>query len=105
MADAEETLVGFVTARYNKLISELTDDHEQKSKAVIVLINALFETFKNTDSKHDAIVEKLAELQKAYIELESSLDLNDYPRYANASANLKTIMAELKDEKDVGGEE
>jgi hypothetical protein len=101
MTDAEETLVGFVTAQYNKLISELTDDHDEKSKDVIVLINALFEAFKNTDSKHDAIVNQLKAIQKEYVKL----DPTEYPRHKNAVAGLNAIVDELKEEEGAGEEE
>ena len=102
MTDAEETLVGFVTAQYNKLKKELNPetDSNEDVKAVIVLINALFETFKNTDSKHDAIVNQLKAIQKEYV----NLDPTEYPRHKNAVAGLNAIVDELK-EKDVGGEE
>ena len=104
MTDAEETLVGFVTAQYNKLKKELNleMDSNEDVKAVIAQIDELFETFKNPDSKHDAIVEQLVELQAAYNSL--GLAAGDYPRYATASDNLKTIMAALKEE-EVGEEE
>ena len=99
MTDAEETLVGFVTARYNKLKKELNPetDSNEAVNAVILLIEALFETFKNSDSKHEAIVKKLAELQAAYTEL--NLNPGEYSRYANASANLKIIADELKEKE------
>jgi len=100
MADTEETLIEFVTNKYTELLSSVKTD-DDKIEPVVTLIEKLFETFKNTDSKHDTIVDQLKGLQTAYASLE--LDASDYPRYAAAVASLYTIAA-LK-EKGTGEEE
>lgn len=97
------SLTDFVITNYTSLLSSVktsvkTDDDDDEINKVILLIEKLFETFKKLDS-HDAIVDQVLELQAAYITLD--LDLNDYPRYAAASANLKTIVVALK-EDDAG---
>ena len=104
MADAEETLVGFVTAQYNKLKKELNPetDSNEDVKAVIVIINALFETFKNTDSKHDTVVAQLKAIQKKY---DVNLNTDEYPHHKNALANLNAIMAALKEKEKEKEEE
>ena len=102
MADAEETLVGFVTAQYNKLKKELNPETDS-NEDVILLIDTLFQTFKKSDSTHEAIVEKLAELQKAYTNL--NLVTDEYPHHKNAANQLDAIMTALKDEKGAGEEE
>ena len=103
MTDAEETLVGFVTKKYTELRPTVASDTTPKAISVklgpvVILIETLFATFKNTDITHDAIVDQLKVLQTAYASLE--LDPGDYPRYANASANLNTIVDALKEEEE-----
>jgi hypothetical protein len=98
---ADSELLAFVETHYAALNAEAEKDNTDPSKQVeiknvITSIEKLFETFKNSDSKHDTIVGQLKGLQAAYITLK--LDEDDYPRYATASANLKTIMAGLKEE-------
>lgn len=99
MTDAEETLVGFVTARYDKLKKELNPetDSNEAVNAVILLIDALFKTFKKSDSNHAAIVEKLVELQVAYNKL--NLNPGEYPHNKNALAGLNAIVDELKEKE------
>ena len=101
MADAKpgSELLHFVIDQYDNLKPQATDTSNEKITAVIALIDTLFNTFKNSDSTHDATVGQLVKLQAAYTELESRLDPTDYPRYANASANLKIIADELKEKE------
>lgn len=105
MTDAEESLVGFVTAQYNKLKNQANDTStpsKEDIKAVIVRIDKLLETFKNPDSKHDAIVAQLKEFRNGY---DVNLNPTEYPHHKNALAGLNAIVDELKEEEDSGAKE
>lgn len=98
MADASidaESVLDFVTKHYSDLKTKAETDNtrpgppNEQIKAVIVLIDKLYETIKKGDASHDQIAGQLNELKTKYNELGLT---DSYTRYTYANTSLNMIV-------------